>query len=84
MRATGEILKIEYQNQMVSIDVYVSQGNTIYKVNLPGDIFFITKTKTFDLDPFWTSVPEGRLSEASQIGKQIDERKPLPEQKSLF
>lgn len=68
MKTTGKTFQIDYLGQKILVEVF-TKG--IYKVNLPS-LLFITKTVDFDANPFWTSIPQGRLQEAGQIGAIIE------------
>jgi len=76
MKPTGATLKVIYDNKLITIDVNLSGKTEVYLVHLPGNLpLFITKTRDGDNHEFWTSVPQGRLEEATAIGLLIDQEK---------
>ncbi len=76
MNQKGDNFKVQYYGVDVSITTYREKGHLVYQVSIPNkDILFITKSVNLDNgNEFWTSVPEGKLALAGEIGKLIDQR----------
>lgn len=83
-----EIMEIVYQGQPVKVEVYENGKHPLYKAILPAQAtLFLTKALANDKTYFWTSVPEGRLEQAMEIGELIDRSHNTPtkpSQQSLF
>lgn len=86
MKPTGETFNIRFKGDTISIETYKSKGIEVYLVKLSDSgPLFITKSVSANTNyEFWTSVPEGQLTLANEIGKIIDERNNLPTQTTLF
>ena len=74
---------INYRNQTYEVVEYKSQNAIIYHVLMTNPIF-ITETLDASNNPFWTSIPEGRLELAEEIGALIGKHQKKPEQQNLF
>jgi hypothetical protein len=85
MKTTGKKFQINYRGQIVLIEIFTNAHKNVYKVDLSSPIF-VTETLDGNNNPFWTSVPEGRLNEAKEIGAFIEkeEAKPKTQTQTLF
>ncbi len=86
MKPTGELFTIRFNDKQIAIETYNAKGFAVYCVKLTDqEQIFITKTVSLsNMEDFWTSVPEGNLELAKQIGDLIDQRNNLPKQSKLF
>lgn len=73
MTPSGKTFEIDWEKNRIKIEEYRVRESIVYKANLINQpVLFLTKTKDSDKIPFWTSIPEGRLELADQIGSLID------------
>lgn len=86
MKQSGQPFSIEHRNQNATVTPYTSKGHLVYHVQLKnGESIFLTKTINKDTqEEFWSSVPEGKLELAKEIGKLIDAYLTPPLQTKLF
>jgi hypothetical protein len=86
MKKTGELFTVRHNDKQVAIEAYKAAGNLVYHVKFTDQPpIFITRTvNAKSNDSIWTSVPEGNLKLAIEVGKLIDERMNLPKQKNIF
>ena len=64
---------ITYEGDLISVEL-ISKAGSIYSIEAPNQqVFFITRTKTRDNVPYWTSIPQGNEKLAQELGKLIEE-----------
>lgn len=91
MTKTDQSFTVIFCGKPLDIDVY-RQGRAVLYLALFKDRgkLFITKAKDFEGGTFWTSIPEGQLDLAEEIGALIEAQEPTanndnqPKQKTLF
>jgi hypothetical protein len=65
---------ITHKGTELSVSEHLIEGRPIFHIIFPsGKPLIITRTENSQQQRFWTSVPEGRLQEAEEIGKLIEE-----------
>jgi hypothetical protein len=65
--------QIEFISQIFHVDVFTEKGKPVYFVHLIGEPLFLTQTKNDKGQTFWTSIPEGRMALAAEIGAIIEQ-----------
>jgi len=76
--------QIAYTGVTVEVTKHDFSGRTVYRAVFPnGNDVFLTKADKGNNKYFWTSVPEGNLDLATDLGRLIDQQL-NPEQGGLF
>jgi hypothetical protein len=86
MKATGETFNISLRGETILIEVYKpkTKGGKLFLAKCTNESpLFVTLTSN-DGEEFWTSIPEGRLELAKEIGKLIERHYHSSQQQSLF
>lgn len=65
--------EITYCQTTIPIFVHDVKGKTIYYATVAGKPIMLTRVKDFNGKIFWTSIPEGQLKLAMELGKLIDQ-----------
>lgn len=67
--------ELSFKQQKIQVQRHAIGGQTIFRIIFPNSTapLVITKAKHSDTHFFWTSIPEGRLKEAGEIGLLIEE-----------
>ena len=67
--------EIDYLNQKLSISTKKIEEQVLFKIDFSGGNkpVIICRATNFQGNKFWTSVPEGRQTEAEQIGPLIEQ-----------
>jgi hypothetical protein len=74
MQATGLSFNVSYGDSTVLVEVFADGRESLYRVHYPAESpFFAVKAFRSSVNPFWTSIPEGRQDLAEAFGALIDE-----------
>ena len=75
MRGLEPLFELNYGNQDLTISEHEISGKRIFRINFGPSIkpLVITVGLNSRNQKFWTSIPQGRQKEASEIGKLIAE-----------
>jgi hypothetical protein len=67
--------EVEFEGMKVAIKVMDLAGRTVFQLTFPDGRkpLIISRSKVFDGQKVWMSIPEGRQSEAIPIGAKIVE-----------
>lgn len=66
--------EVTYKNAPIIVEVLSVAGQTLYRVNLKtGPPLILTRATHANAYKFWTSIPEGRQTEAEEVGPLIAE-----------
>ena len=65
--------EITYHEASIPIFVHEVKGKTLYYANVEGKPIVFTRARAIDKTIFWTSIPEGQLDLAMELGKLIDQ-----------
>ncbi len=72
---TSEHFEIRYKSTSIKVETLNVKGIVAYRAVFSSNRqpLLLTKATNFNLNDFWTSIPEGRQKEAEGLGKLIDE-----------
>jgi hypothetical protein len=74
MQPTGEKFHISFRGKPAEVEVLKHDRVLVYRASLPdAQPLFLSKAKDASGSDFWTSIPEGRLLTATEVGMAIDE-----------
>ena len=65
--------EITYHQMAIPIFVHEVKGKTVYYASVKGKPIMLTRARAIDNTIFWTSIPEGQLQLAMELGKLIDQ-----------
>jgi hypothetical protein len=69
-----EKIELEYHGQGLPVEIMRTGGQTLYIARLSGrEPLVINRARDFQGVYFWTSIPEGQLELAEEIGILIDQ-----------
>jgi hypothetical protein len=68
-----EDFKVVFEDKELPVQVRHTGGTTLYAVKFTDrQPLFLCRALNAQKEYFWTSVPQGRLKEATEIGVRID------------
>jgi len=75
MQTDAEHFELSFKQQKIQVQKHAFGGQTIFRITFSNSAapLVITKARHSDSHHFWTSIPEGRLKEAGEIGLLIEE-----------
>ena len=75
MERWDELFELDYKDKKLVVQRHSLSGQVIFKVQFPDgrDPLVLTRAIHANTYRFWTSIPEGRQSEAKEIGPLITE-----------
>ena len=70
-----ENFELEYRGEKIRVEEIAVGKNTVFRINFPGNkpLLVISRAKDSEGNGFWTSIPEGRLKQAEEIGRLVEE-----------
>jgi hypothetical protein len=71
--------ELRYGQHKMRVDRVEAAGQVLYRAIYPlAKPLILARAKDSNDHYFWTSIPDGRLKEAQEIGKLIEEHLKLP------
>ena len=69
-----ENFELQYRNEKIMVEEISIGKSTLFKISFPGNqpLLIISRAKDAEGNGFWTSIPEGRLKQAEEIGKLVE------------